>query len=191
MITQQADLAKVSGDNTSQSLESPKEKLDPNLILPAQLIAKLDAASNIEEVKRVVMDYVNTSLSFANMAIAATTSLDKKTQAILVLRQSTVITAHGERLCDLQGRKIGRSDAAEKYGIAPVSIIRWERQLLADKNPLVRVYEKGFGRGKQVQVDEGHVAAVVALSNQLRTDGQQTGPMPGLGKYPPRKRKAS
>ena len=159
--------------------------------LPANLAKKIDAAASVEEVKQLLMSaFAMGEITMPGLENRQT-ALEKKTQAILELRQSNTLTEHGEVLRELQGRRIGRSEAARKYGIVSATIFHWEKQRLGDGTPMIKIYDKGLGSGSRTIIDEGHVAAMVELSRQIRTEGQRGGPLPGFGKNPPRKRKTA
>lgn len=151
---------------------------------PLSLIAlELKNASSLEEVKKLALkleELGRASIPALDEEILPTP--DKKTQLISELRNR-------DEYLELkrQNRRIGRSDAAEKYNVPVSSIQNWEKMMLEDGTPLVKVYERGFGRGQQVMVDEADVWVMVEM-NRIYRKGQRGGPLPGFVK---RRRKVS
>jgi len=67
--------------------------------------------------------------------------------------------------------RIGRQDAAEKYGIPAGTIQRW------GKNGWVRTLQKAMGQGRQVIVNEQDVAVMLEMNRRFRT--RSSGPIKG------------
>lgn len=152
--------------------------------VPPDLQAKLNAATSVDELRELIMSMV-ASRELTPAELIPSIAFDKRIQTILQLRKEVA-----EKQYIAEGTKITLTEAAEKYDVGESSIRRWTKQQLLDGSPVVLIYEKGFGRGQKVIVDENHVAAMALFGRKFRPEGRSNGPIKGFYKYGPRKKSA-